>query len=240
MSRGKLNDKNLYMLDRIILKNLNSLETYPPDYEKGLESNVRRYIEYSGFQDRFQKSYIDVEKSNKKIKTLRDEFLKILSSDKNILVTLKSFKHSAFISSMLFEYAVSNYIETEEHVPKMLYIDTNQLLEDVSSRITSSRLYKEFTPITPINVMEREIYNADFVFWDKFNLSTVAFRQKELYSILSVRYSKCLNNMFFVNVGPDDYIDNEDLELLNVMDFKKCVNFTNIPDKDSIIYVDID
>jgi hypothetical protein len=83
-------------------------------------------------------------------------------------------------------------------------------------------------PNYDFETLYREIYDADFIFWDKFNLADTNYETAKLYEILSVRYGNKLGNVFFMKGNnASDLYANFNEEIMNVMDVTNIYDFRN-------------
>ena len=212
------------MLDRVVDNVLSAVGNYPKEYEQNVYTEVSMLIEDTNIPVRFQKDYIDptvLPKASRTAKLFK-EFSDLIYADTGGLVRVNSYKETGYIISGLMENTIQNCLIKDTHVPTMLYIDTNLLLEDYSSVMDSSKgtgvLYKS---LIPQEVITSYIYTADFVFWDKFDLCNLAYANRKLYEILTIRYNRCLNNLFFIKLNQQAILEKLGTDLYEVMNVKK-------------------
>ena len=212
------------MLDRVVDTVLNSVGNYPKEYEQNVYTEVSMLIENTNIPVRFQKDYMDIAmlpKTSRTAKLFR-EFPQLLQLDTSSIVRVNSFKQTGYIIGGLIEKTIQEQLIKDEHVPTMLYIDTNLLLEDYGNVMDSNKgtgvAYKS---LIPSDILANYIYVADYVFWDKFDLCNLAYTNRKLYEILSVRYNRCLNNIFFVKLNQQSLLEKLGVDLYEVMNTTK-------------------
>lgn len=208
------------MLDRVVDRVLNAVGNYPKEYEQNVYTEVSMLIEDTNIPVRFQKDFIDtttLPKSSRMAKLFK-EFPNLLQLDASSLVRVNSYRETGYIIGGLIEQTIQNCLVKDDHVPTMLYIDTNLLLEDYGNVMDSSKgngvAYKS---LVPTEIISSYIYSADFVFWDKFDLCNLAYANRKLYEILSIRYNRCLNNLFFIKLNQQALGEKLGADLFDVM-----------------------
>lgn len=215
------------MLDRVVDNVLSAVGNYPKEYEQNVYSEVSMLVEDTNIPIRFQKDYIDVTSLPKTSRTAKlfNEFPDLIKDGVGSIVRVNSFKTTGYIVGGLIEKTIQDYLIKDEHVPTMLYIDTNLLLEDYGNVMDSNKgTGVAYKGLIPTDIISSYIYAADFVFWDKFDLCNLAYANRKLYEILSIRYSRCLNNLFFVKLNQQALLDKLDFDLYEVMDVTKLYN----------------
>ena len=215
------------MFDRLVEATLESVKSYPPEYRQSIMSEVDMYIDNTNLPIRFQKQYLDVKSLPKHLKQLYNKFEDIIESEDGAYVQVSNFKNTGYMIAMLIEKILQQCLINDIHVPTMLYIDTNLLIENYSNVMDSNKgTGVAYKTLIPEYIVSNYIYSADFVFWDKFDLSNLAYANRKLYEILSIRYNRCLNNLFFASNGPEYISQKYSQELYNVMNltglYKVC------------------
>jgi len=206
------------MYDRLVDSVLASVGTYPPEYKQSVMSEVSMHIDSINLPIRFQKKYMDDKSLPKHLKQLYNNFEDIIISDDSAYVKVADFGNTGYMIALLVEKILKQCLINDIHVPTMLYIDTNLLLENYGNVMDSNKgTGVAYRALIPEYIISSYIYNVDFVFWDKFDLSSLAYANRKLYEILSIRYNRCLNNMFFATSSPDVFVQKYSQELYNVM-----------------------
>ena len=88
----------------------------------------------------------------------------------------------------MYKY-ILNSLKDDSHIKTMLYVDTNVFMEDLKRFMNKDTfgdvgLKLEYS----LDVLFKDIYEADFVFWDNFNLVNTQYEVDKLYEIFSRRY----------------------------------------------------
>ena len=227
-----------FMLDRLVESNLKAVDKYDDSYVRAIETRIGEYITDTCLPARFQKNRILPEKlvKNSPLYNLRKNIYTLITSDHSSCVFVKDFRVSPYISAMCIERCLELCVNEELHIPRILYIDTNALMEDYATMVSNSKLDVPFQYRLPERVLKSDIYMADCIIWDKFNLSSVQYWLRRMYDILSIRYNRCLNNIFIYGIE-DTTVDGSeefsklDKELAAVMDVMNFADVRKYEDK---------
>lgn len=197
-----------------IYKNLHITDV---GYKKSIENKYDNFINYTQLPLIFRTSDIDIKELCPKSKKLYHSITNIINNKYNIGIQLQSYKDSGFICSMLLEKYFYDIISKDEHLPNILYIDTNLLMKDYKKLIEKGSDNIDVNLTHSLDTLQIYIEQADFVFWDKFSMVQSNYEISKLYDILSIRYRNCLGNMFFSNKPINSLTDIMSLEMANVM-----------------------
>lgn len=210
------------MINRIINNLKGLMSATSPEFMTSLNNRLSDFIDYSQLPLIYQLEYLDIDNLSANLQLLYDNTENIFTSDKSTLILADSYRETGFIASMLMEKYIQYCIVNDLPIPAILYIDTNLLIEDYKKLMDSD---SNVDIVHNLNVIQGEIERAYYVIWDKFSMANSEYAKSKLYDILSIRYRRCLNNMFLVNENLD-YIQNQlGIEMLNVMNLNsKIVN----------------
>lgn len=202
----------------ILEKTLANIDNRSSDYIDAIDKRVSDFIDYTQLPRVYQQNGLDVRMLPQKIKSLLLDLFDVVEKPLNKLILLPTYKESGYIAAMLMKQYVINCFIRDMHIPSMLYIDTNLLIEDYKKymNITNNNLDNTIL-VHSTDVLFKEILTADYVFWDKFTLVDSSYATSKLYDILSIRYRQCLGNMFFITGGVEAIKDLYNVEMLNVM-----------------------
>lgn len=211
------------MIDRII-NNLKTIMTSSSEsFMNSLYNRISDFVSYSQLPQIYQVEYLDINNLSANLQLLYDNTENILENDKSLLVLAESYKETGFIASMLIEKYIQYCIINDLPIPSILYIDTNLLIEDYKKLMDGD----DIELVHSIDVLQGEIEKAQYVIWDKFSMVNSEYAKSKLYDILSIRYRRCLSNMFMLNENLD-YIQNQlGIEMLNVMNLNASIVRTN-------------
>ena len=199
-----MNENYYNILDRIKLNVCNSIGMSDPAIVNMIDTRLRAFIEYSRLPARYYNEFIDTNVLPAETKKLYDEITTKITLQQNIGIKVSDFRQSRYLISCLIEkYSTPQFIQ-DNHLYSILYIDTNLLLSDYKKLIgrnTSKQDSVLQTPFYDLDILYKEVYRADYIFWDKFNLFESSYETDILYEILSVRYMNCLGNTFVSRDG---------------------------------------
>lgn len=220
------------MINRIMKKIISPEINYTPEYIHAIENRVSNFLEYSQLPKVFMQDGIDMEMAPARLRQLYENRDEIIESNGrcNQLIQLSDYRESGYITSAIIESYVVDCIKADKYIKTILYIDTNLLLNDYKRLIGISE-----SPITylqhDMEILNKEIFTADFIFWDKFVLPITGdysqFQFSKLYDILSIRYRNCVGNMFFVNMPIERLPFNHEFWVMMNVDNKNILNFQN-------------
>lgn len=210
------------MLDRIKEKVLEQVKNGSDDYIRGIEGDIYYALYQTQLPPVYQLEYIDRTELPAKLTKLLKDVPTLITYRDSVLVSLKDYKEGGFISAACMEDYVTKQILSDEHINRLLYIDTNLLIEDFKKLMDKDNDTPSPRLEHDIDVLYKWLYEADFIFWDKFDMPITSFANSKLYEILSIRYRNCLGNMFFIKVKPNEFTTKASEELLNVMNLNKA------------------
>ena len=206
-----------------ILNNLARDNNLTDDYIESVKNRVDNFITYTELPKVFQQEIIDKQslpKDTKKLFSMTDE---IIQKRQSIGVKVSSYGECGFLASTLIGTYLKNTILKDEHINTVLYIDTNLLLEDYEKLMDTN---SDISPILvhSLDVLYREVENADFIIWDKFTMMQSNYEIMKIYDIISIRYRNCLGNLFFIT---PDYNYVLSTELMDIMHWKYTFDLTS-------------
>lgn len=217
------------MQSRILEKIFKNIPDCTEEYMDAIENRIANFLEYTQLPRVYQINGLDINYLPYKLKGILPELFDIVEKPLNKLVLLQTYKESGFIVATLLEQYIINCIVKDLHIPSMLYIDTNLLIEDYKKYIDiSSGEGNNSILVHSPDILFKEILTADFVFWDKFTMVDTNYATAKIYDILSIRYRQCLGNMFFATGGIDAIQNMYNIEMLNVMNLSNpIINLEN-------------
>jgi hypothetical protein len=242
-------EQGKHIADRIIDAVIQTTNCTSDDLIGMYERRVQAVLDYSHLPIRYYIEYIDttggavkslsnlthmmstVPTNMTKLNILKNDIIHIIDNNLSSVVWLPNFKESGYIASYLIEQYTIDRLAKDEHIHTMLYIDTNLFMEDCK-KLMDRNIRNQDTvlprPNYDFETLYREIYDADFIFWDKFNLADTNYETAKLYEILSVRYGNKLGNVFFMKGNnASDLYANFNEEIMNVMDVTNIYDFRN-------------
>lgn len=207
------------MIDRMLEKIHRNIKKVSPEFMLSVENRLKMFLDYTQLPPCYMRDYIDVDVAPLKLKKLCSDAMDYIENNDSILVNLRSFRDGGFIAAYCIEYYALFCILDDVHIPSILYIDTKMLIEDYKKLM--DRNPDGLSPATThsLEVLYKEIEEAEFVFWDKFSMVSSSYASSKLYDILNMRYRECRGNMFFITGGYDLFKTTTDIELQNVMNY---------------------
>ena len=210
------------MIDRIVDEVLKGLDRYSEDYANSLYNRVSMFLDYTQLPCCFMERPIDISQVTSRVKNLYDNATTLIEDRRtNTIVNLGTYEEAGFISAMMMERYVKDCLSKDNHIVSVLYIDTNLLIEDYKKLMDYKEGKLSPSTIHSMEVLYKEITEADFVFWDRFAMVNSAFAYSKLYEILTIRYRRCLGNMFFITGGLNTFTHSKDAEFMSVMKAKR-------------------
>ena len=225
------------MIDKLIGEFLNSQEKISDDYLRGITRRVEDVLYYSNLPERYLYKCINEPYSNS-LSALRDKITNIINNDAgSVVVRPSSFKYGGYITATLLYRYLLDSLKADTHIRTVLYIDTNIFMEDLKRFMNKD----EFADIGlnleySLDVLFKFIYEADFVFWDNFNLVDTNYEVNKLYEIFSRRYMHLKGNIIYLCANNKaDLTKNFDVNLRDMMDLTEFYDLS----KDKYSLVDI-
>jgi hypothetical protein len=206
------------MINRIVNSVIDKLNITTEEYKNSIYKRVDMFLEYSQLPEYCMLRGLDVSRLPIGLKSIYASTQDIIDSKfDNTIINTDTFVDTGHISALLMEKYVVDSLIADKHISSMLYIDTNLLIDDYKKLINSKDGHLSPSTIHSLDVLYKEIYEADYVFWDKFSMVSGGFATNKLYEILSIRQRRCLGNMYFVTGGIIDYFATQNFEFLGVM-----------------------
>ena len=203
---------------------LQNLKNVTEEYKDSIQNTLDNFITYTQLPKVFQQELLDTHNLPKKCNTLYSNITETINTKCNIGIKVESYKECGFIVSTILGKYLKDTILNDEHLSTVLYIDTNLLLEDYK-KLMDRNTSDDSAPslVHSLDILNKQIEVADFVFWDKFTMMQSNYELMKIYDILSIRYRNCLGNIFFMT---PDYVNVLSKELTNVMNLLFMLNFT--------------
>lgn len=171
-----------------------------------------------------QDTRVDMSRASRKLLELNNNISDYIFGDEGVGVFVKSCKNSGYLISRLLETHLVNKAITDDYAGNVLYVNTPIFLDDYKKLFTKNADTISPRPNYSLEVLYHSIYDADFVFWDKFTMVDGNFEINKLYEILSIRYDNCLNNMFILDgISYKDLCNFFTVELMEVMNIENNV-----------------
>lgn len=215
-------------MKQLIIENiLNSLPNninMTDDYIDSIQNRVNNFISYTELPKVFQREIINKQKLPKDTQKLFNIISEVIQKKQNVGVKVSSYGECGFITSTILGTYLKDSIINDEHLNTVLYIDTNLLLEDYKKLMDMNSNDVSPTLVHSLDVLYKDIENADFIFWDKFTMMQSNYEIMKIYDIISVRYRNCLGNLFFIT---PDYNYVLSTELMDIMRWKYTFDLTN-------------
>lgn len=228
------------MINKIVGEYAKSFEKPTEEYLRGVFNKLCDMYDYSCIPERFLVTEIDDAKLPKKFKIVNDEIIDIIENRKSVGVRLPDFRFGGYVTSKLLYTYILNQLKTDEHISSFLYIDTNIFMRDLKRFMNKDEfddvgLALEYS----LDTLFRSVYDADFVFWDKFNAVTSGYDIAQLYEIITRRYNHLKGNMFFGVVDEDinykQIFNNVDKNINDVMNLSAMYDLSK--DKYNIVNI---
>lgn len=210
-------------MDELVLEEIyKSIKNLTPEYAEFIENTYVQYLTYSQLPLVFRINSLDMQTIPTHTKQLFTNSYNILNSKKSIIVQLDTYKPAGFITAVMLRKYFKQCILDDEHINTILYVDTNLLMLDYKKLI--DRYNKEddvkYKLTHSLDLLYRDIFEADYVFWDKWTMINSEYDVSKLYEILSIRYRNGLGNAFYINTSEQNLTKFMSVELRDVMDIE--------------------
>lgn len=194
-------------------------------YYKFPDTIRQQLVHYNKLPRIFEKNH-NIDKTNlpRQLLSLYQDFNELCKSNDSSLILVKDYSKNIPIIYSLIEKMYSASL-------KFQYIDTTLYMKYLYKSITE----KDETVRKNINNIIYTLYNealeADFVFWDFFNINGENYFTKKIFEIVKIRYNDCLPNMFFIDKKLENFCECLTVDFRDLMSIKKIYNLTNVQDK---------
>lgn len=228
------------MINNLIREYAQTLEKPTEEYIRGVFNKLCDMYDYSCLPERFLVTEIDNNKIPKKLKILIDDIVNIINSYDSVGVRLPDFKYGGYVTSKLLYTYILNQLKLDEHIKSFLYIDTDVFMRDLKRFMNKDEfedvgLALEYSKDT----LFRSVYDADFVFWDKFNVANSNYELGQLNEILTRRYNHLKGNLYFGVIDSKDdntkLFSNVDIRTANMMNLTTVYDLSK--DKYNIVNI---
>lgn len=209
------------MKQLILQKVLQKIGNMTEDYINSIQNTIDNFIEYTELPKVYQTNFIDTTKLPLKTSKLLKDVDNLISTHTSIGIERENYKDCGFLAALLISKYLKDSIIEDKHLNTILYVDTNLLMEDYKKLMDKNSDGTSPMLVHSLNVLNKEIEQADFVFWDKFTMIQSNYELMKIYDILSIRYRNCLGNVFFIT---PDYNNILSVELYNVMNLKSILD----------------
>lgn len=196
-------------------------------YERYLDKTVNDFFDYTQLPPIYEREFIDKNFLSDKILKVFDYIKSTFNTHTSTLINLNDYRESGFIAALLLKEYFLECFNNGRHINDVMFIDTNLLLKDYKNKINEDNV--EFTDgfIYSDSVLYEQVKTADFIIWDKFTMVESKYEISKMYEILSVRYRRCLGNLFFSTDGISGLSNLLDKEIINVMNITEpIINIT--------------
>ena len=171
------------MIDELVNEFLGNQEV-SDDYVNGIIRKVEDVIDYSNLSERYLCKTI-AKPYPESFNKLQNNVSKIINDNYgSVVVRPKSFKYGGYITASLMYKYILNSLKDDEDLKRFMNKDT---FGDVGLKLEYS-----------LDVLFKDIYEADFVFWDNFNLVNTHYEVDKLYEIFSRRYMHLKGNILYL------------------------------------------
>lgn len=162
---------------------------------------------------------LDINNSGSKFQILTDNIYRHINRNECIILDRLDYKDDVFISSCLIGRYISDSIIKDTRIHKVLYVDTPLLLTDYKKMMDCSNDNINPPVLTHSQeLLNRDIYNYDYVIWDRFNCVNSWYDLNKLQEIIHHRYLNMCGNMYFcIGKTKEDRLSGVDDNLLMSM-----------------------
>lgn len=219
------------MINRILNKYLKSLQekgiVYDTNFIETEQDRISELLKNVNLPLRvIQNEYIDYNKSDcSSLKSLYNTFEDCCYSKDSTLVCVERYNICAFIVASLVEKLYTRCLVENVTIPSILYIDTEEFVNDLGHIISKNKNEDNIAPIikTPLEIINKYIYDATFVFWDRFRLDFSSYYNNYIYEILKSRYNDCKANLYFTDKSFEMFLQDFDKNTLDIINIKNAI-----------------
>lgn len=228
------------MINNLVRDYAQTLEKPTEEYLRGVFNKLCDMYDYSCLPERFLVTEIDNNKIPKKLKILIDDIVDVINGYDSVGVRLPDFKYGGYVTSKLLYTYILNQLKLDKHIKSFLYIDTDIFMRDLKRFMNKDEfedvgLALEYSKDT----LFRSVYDADFVFWNKFNVVNSNYELGQLNEILTRRYNHLKGNLYFGVVDEDinykQIFNNVDKNINDVMNLSAMYDLSK--DKYNIVNI---
>lgn len=229
------------MINNLVRDYAQTLEKPTEEYLRGVFNKLCDKYDYSCLPERFLVTEIDNNKIPKKLKILIDDIVDVINGYDSVGVRLPDFKYGGYVTSKLLYTYILNQLKLDKHIKSFLYIDTDIFMRDLKRFMNKDEfedvgLALEYSKDT----LFRSVYDADFVFWDKFNVVNSNYELGQLNEILTRRYNHLKGNLYFGVIDLDANINklfsNVDMRTAHLMNLTTMYDLSK--DKYNIVNIE--
>lgn len=229
------------MINNLVRDYAQTLEKPTEEYLRGVFNKLCDMYDYSCLPERFLVTEIDNNKIPKKLKILIDDIVDVINGYDSVGVRLPDFKYGGYVTSKLLYTYILNQLKLDKHIKSFLYIDTDIFMRDLKRFMNKDEfedvgLALEYSKDT----LFRSVYDADFVFWDKFNVVNSNYELGQLNEILTRRYNHLKGNLYFGVIDLDANINklfsNVDMRTAHLMNLTTMYDLSK--DKYNIVNIE--
>lgn len=212
------------MINRILDFYLDNLRTHNINFDELFEDSEFKRISELIIKTNLPsttlvREYIDVNTLPLHTKKLYDNFEDFCYSYDSTFVTVRDYSISKNIIKMLIEKLYKRCLVEDVTIPHLLYIDTESLVSDLGKLMTIDKNDNLDEMIYSLqndrHIIYKDVYTADYVFWDKFDYNYSPYFNNYIYEIIKNRYNNCLSNMFFCDKTLDLFLKDVNNKNLN-------------------------
>ena len=167
-----------------------------------------------------------------RIHILYDNIFTIIDEQLCYAFDVESYKNTGYLSSLLLDAYFKQAVENNVLVKKVIYVDTNLLLDDYKKLMDLSS-DQEISLAHSKETLLVNLETADYVLWDKVSYISSSYDRQKFYNLISTRYRQGLGNMFFIKNSAKAMSQFCDDELLDVMCIDNIIKLEDIQLKSS-------
>lgn len=216
-------------MKELLLKEIINNQTVTTEYINSISNRYDNFIQYTQLPQVNLHQYIDSNNLPVITNNLYNNTFNIISQRQNYIINLDIFKSAGFLSSLMIHSYFKQCIKNDTHINTILYIDTNLLVEDYKKLMDKTLDSVSPRLVHSLDVLYKEIEEAEFVFWDKFTMLNSNYALSKIYEILTIRYRNCLGNIFYITGGETrlrQVLGQETLSVMNLTS-NELINLEN-------------
>lgn len=190
------------------------LKNKPMEYIKAIQKNYDDFITYSDIPIGYQN--LDRITIPAKFRNILDKMYIAVEDRYNLLLNFVSYKNTGYIAYAMIQEYFKQVYSKNENIEKIIYIDTNLLVEDYKRIMNINHLNQ--SPVHNIDTILRNIEYAPLVIWDKFSKLESTFDKQKIYDLLSIRKRNNCCNIFMIAGGTTNLSQVIGADIFDMMD----------------------
>lgn len=208
-----------------VINELN-LDTQNKSYADTISKKYSDFLQYS----QLPVAFYNINKPNtlpNRVGILCENILEIVNDQLCYAFDVESYKNTGYLSSLLLDCYFKQTIITNGVVSKIIYVDTNLLLDDYK-KLMDCDDNTDISLAHSKRTLLVDIETANYVIWDKVSYISTSYDRQKFYNIISSRYRQGLGNMFFIKNASKSMAQFCDSELLDVMCIDNIITLENV------------